>query len=95
MRKIEREMLEAIRTGQDWHKDNTSVIDEGNGGGRVFLHGHLIATFADCGGQVFPDLDTLREWPTATTKSRLRALGVDLHQDKGVLFIDADVVAHI
>ena len=75
MRKIEREMLEAIHEGcKDWHKGNTRVHAV-VGGMEVQLHGHRIAT-VDNDGIVWPDPDTWNRWPTNTTGSRLAALGV-------------------
>jgi hypothetical protein len=68
MRKIEREMIEAIKTKKPYNNDNTEVsIREGIL--RVYLHGHLIAQIeeselflTDCG------------YKTKTTKSRLNCL---------------------
>jgi len=71
MRKIEREMIQAIIDGRDWKKANTEVEahPSGNNEMRVFLHGNNIASYKDgtlyinhCG------------WKTRTTKSRLNAL---------------------
>jgi hypothetical protein len=63
MRKIELEMLGALQSGQPWQNGNTST----NG------YGNCIAYTKD--GVLVPDLETLRRWPTNTTRSRLRALG--------------------
>jgi len=55
--------------------------------GYVFLHGHRIATvYRD--GTVVPDLLTLSEWPTTTTKSRLRALGVNVYTKNFTTYVD-------
>ena len=71
MRKIEREMIQAIIDGRNWKKANTEVEahPSGNNEMRVFLHGNNIASYKDgtlyinhCG------------WKTRTTKSRLNAL---------------------
>jgi len=71
MRKIEREMIQAIIDGRNWKKANTEVEahPSGNNEMRVFLHGNNIASYKDgtlyinhCG------------WKTNTTKSRLNAL---------------------
>lgn len=43
----------------------------------AYLHGNPIAYVAH-GGRVRVDIGTYRDWRTATTRSRLRALGVDL-----------------
>ena len=87
MRQIERDMLDAIRGGFDWHKDNTEVVFSDYVGNphldaTVYLHGHSIA-------EVLPDgsfeinTDTLAGWPTRTTVSRLRALGFDVRIKNG------------
>lgn len=71
MRKIEQAMCEAVRSRRNWQSCNTRV-ENFNGEITVYLHGNAIYRIIDgvhywsfCG------------WPTMTTKSRLRALGVD------------------
>ena len=87
MRLIEKEMLAAIKHGRDWAKDNTRVeFAESTGGSDVFLHGHHIAT-VDWRGGVIIMTSTLRAWPTRTTMSRLRALGVDVCTRKGQVLL--------
>lgn len=84
MRKIEKEMLEAIHSRKDWHNDNTVVFFFGAGetgnphGSRseVYLHGNHIASFWHDSGDVEYNSHFFREWPTRTTVSRLRALGI-------------------
>ena len=70
MRKIEREMIQAIVDRKDWHKANTSV-DITPMYAEIRLHNHLIAKYnlsnmeliiSHCG------------WTTNTTKSRLNSL---------------------
>ena len=102
MRKIETEMLRAIIANKAWAKDNTRVepIDaDGMLASRVFLHGNHIADTLQIGHpnriKVFTNRDTLADWPTPTTKSRLRALGVNLTQSRGVISIDGEVVCHV
>lgn len=97
MRKIEKEMNRAIDGGFDWAKDNTQVITVGaltthrsylSG---VYLHGHHIANvYSNMAGdrRVTPNVNTLSAWPTRTTMSRLRALGVDVCTRKGVVHLD-------
>ena len=82
MRKIEKEMLNAISEQRYWHKDNTMVHSDG----MVYLHGNHIATVND--DSIDINLYTLRRWPTMTTRSRLRALGADLVSIKGVLHLN-------
>ena len=75
MRKIEREMVNALRERKDWAKDNTSVrwgTDyRGEAEAHVYLHGNLIARY-------WPDVSELVVdhcgWETVTTKSRLNAI---------------------
>ena len=50
---------------------------EGHLTATVNLHGNPIAYVAH-GGRVRVDIGTYRDWRTSTTRSRLRALGVDL-----------------
>lgn len=97
MRKIEQEMLQAIRDRRSWQSGNTAVFTAG-GIISVYLHGHRIATSAGTGTGYYGELilnadrDTLRQWPTATTKSRLRALGIDVQTKKGVTYLDGESV---
>lgn len=102
MRKIEKEMLRAIGANKAWAKDNTRVEPtdaDGMLASRVFLHGNHIADTLQITRhgvmQVFPNRDTLANWPTPTTKSRLRALGIDLTQKAGVISIGGEVVCHV
>ena len=90
MRKIEQQMVKAVNSGENWSLANTQVISDGEGLTWVYLHGNLIALSVD--GIIEPMLDTLSNWPTVTTKSRLRALGVNLTQTKGRIFIDGEFV---
>jgi hypothetical protein len=102
MRQIELDMLRAIGANKAWSKDNTRVEPtdaDGMLATRVFLHGNHIADTLqiDRHGrlQVFPNRDTLAQWPTPTTKSRLRALGVNVTQKAGAVAIDGEVVCHV
>ena len=88
MRKIEKEMLQAINWGNNWAKDNTQVVHI-NGIAQVYLHGHHIASVY---GDVEVNKDTLRKWPTVTTKSRLRALGVNVTTKNWVTYLDGEEV---
>ena len=70
MRKIEREMVEAIRSLRDWRKDNTEVsFDMNSGVSTVYLHDNPIAEV----GEDFVRVDHCG-WQTNTTKSRLNAI---------------------
>lgn len=86
MRKIEEEMVKAISQRRNWHSDNTRVANDGEVM-RVFLHGHHIAS-VDGFGHVKANADTLRNWPTNTTKSRLRALDVDVTTKDHVTYLN-------
>ena len=96
MRLIETEMLEAIKHGRDWSKDNTETVVES--GYRsyfvdVYLHGNHIAEVIcrmGCDDIVKVNRDTLRQYPTRTTMSRLRALGVDVCTRKGEVMLDGE-----
>ena len=71
MRKIEREMIQAIIDSKDFSKANTRVVNEQGYRSHVYLHGHKIAVY-------YPSSMTLHVnncgYETNTTKSRLNAL---------------------
>ena len=72
MRKLEREMNQAIRGQRNWAGSNTTVFTTDNGlESTVYLHGNHIATY-------FHDTRELQlfdgGWQSNTTKSRLNAL---------------------
>ena len=72
MRKIEREMIQAIIDQRSWSKANTRVeYDKDSGLSQVFLHGHNIAEYGhkDMGLNV-----NNCGYETNTTKSRLNSL---------------------
>lgn len=71
MRKIEQQMVAAVEAGRHWKLSNTEVTPAGD----VLLYGNLIA-FKGREGKLERCDATFRRWPTATTKSRLRALGL-------------------
>lgn len=86
MRKIERLMLGALSAKMDWKLGNTSVTKNGN----VFLHGNHIANVIFENGKLkaATNIDTLKRWPSNTTKSRLRALGVSVCKKNGKVYIN-------
>jgi hypothetical protein len=97
MRQIEKEMLRAIGERTNWRKDNTEVCVAKVNDRRImsiYLHGNHIADIR-VNGSVETNLDTLADWPTPTTKSRLRALGVNLTQKAGVISIDGEAVCNV
>jgi len=70
MRKIEKQMNDAIANNKDWQSANTSVhYNEENGVSVVRLHGNKIAEVGDNYLQIFDG-----GWQSVTTKSRLNAL---------------------
>lgn len=88
MRKIEKQMIQAIYDRKAWQSGNTTVspIDDVNSA--VFLHGNHIADVNSTNGFVMVVTHTLRAYPTVTTKSRLRALGANVSTRKGVTYLD-------
>ena len=88
MRKIEKVMLSAISERRNWKFDNTEVVKYSDGMG-VFLFGNHIATVG--GKDVEVNKDTVRAWPSNTTLSRLRVLGVSVRRVNGeIRFDDTD-----
>ena len=74
MRKIEQQMIEAIKSETDWKSGNTKVINFYNEDKEcvvtsVFLHDNLIAEVTDTDMKIFDG-----GWQSNTTKSRLNAL---------------------
>ena len=69
MRKIESQMIAAIKNNQDWKSANTEVVSQQNGVSLVYLHDNKIAEIGDDYLQIFDG-----GWQTTTTKSRLNAL---------------------
>lgn len=92
MRKIEKQMIDAINNCRTWHGANTSVstIDDVNCA--VFLHGNHIADVNSRTGFVMVNKYTLRKWPSVTTKSRLRALGANVTTKKGITYLNGIAV---
>ena len=70
MRKIEKQMIDAINNNQDWQSANTSVhFNEETGASIVRLHGNKIAEVGDDYLTLFDG-----DHQTKTTKSRLNAI---------------------
>ena len=91
MRKIEQQMVEALNNGENWAGGNTQVTQHA-AGCSVYLHGHLIADI-DNDGTAWANRPTLLDWPTRTTMSRLRALGVDVCTRRGDIYLDGEKLA--
>ena len=81
-------MKDAIHHHIRWSLDNTIVSPLDDITIAVYLHGHEIALINQRNGFVMTNMDTLRRYPTNTTKSRLRALGVDVSTRKGVTYLN-------
>jgi hypothetical protein len=96
MRKIEQQMIKAIMNGKNWANGNTMVAVVKDGmreDAYVYLHGNHIATVLDCLPlELEVNVNTLAEYPTNTTKSRLRALGADVCTRKGITYLDGVAV---
>jgi len=92
MRKIEKEMLQAIDERKTWHGFNTSVSSIDDVNCAVFLHGNHIADVNSRTGFVMVNRYTLAKWPTPTTKSRLRALGANVYTKNHVTYLDGEAV---
>jgi len=74
MRKIEQQMIKAIKSETDWKSGNTKVVNFFNDSDKcvvssVFLHGNKIAEITDHDMTIFDG-----GWQSNTTKSRLNAL---------------------
>ena len=79
MRKLENEMLAALRAGRAWQSGNTSVTaPNSTGRAAVYLHGNHIADWRN--GRAEPNLSTL-------------ALGVNIYQRKGCIYANGVAVA--
>jgi hypothetical protein len=89
VRKIEQQMVKAVKAKEGLYKDNTSVMHNPSlNTSNIYLHGNHIATYYHVNGRLKVNIDTLKRWPTNTTKSRLRALGANLVSKRGKLYLD-------
>lgn len=91
MRKIEQQMNAAIANRRSATIGNTSV-NVGITTAAVLLHGNLIAIVNMNTGEATVEIATLRRWDTPTTKSRLRALGVDVYTRKGQTYVNGAAI---
>jgi hypothetical protein len=99
MRKIEIEMMNAVVSKMNYKNGNTEVQHHERDA-MVYLHGNHIATVPTHGAWVeFSPKDikvnvrTLLAYPTKTTMSRLRALGVCVFQKNNKIYLDGEVIA--
>lgn len=94
MRKIEKQMIAAIKQYQPLFGRNTMVtIDHEGNRAQVYLHGNHIADYWYRTNVVDVNEYTLSRWPSVTTKSRLRALGVDVYTRNHITYLDGQPVA--
>jgi hypothetical protein len=96
MNKIEIKMYEAIDNKQDMEEGNTVVFysHEHRASG-VFLHDHNLGNFMHDTRKFVTNIDTLREYPTKTTLSRLRALGVEVERYNNSLWLDGECICNL
>lgn len=92
MRKIEQQMVQAVENSRVWAAGNTSVSRDADNPNMmvVSLHGNHIASIEIADGRILGrwiNLKTLADYPTATTLSRLRALGFRVCRAKGQVII--------
>ena len=85
-RKIETRIINALRDNAPFKSGRDEVRATATGVA-YYLHGHLVASKTH-GKPLEPYAPTFRAWPTATTASRLRALGFDATIIKGVPHLD-------
>ena len=85
-------MKNAIHHHVRWSLDNTIVSPLDENTVAVYLHGHEIALINQRTGFVMTNVDTLRRYPTNTTKSRLRALGVNVKTKNYVTYLDGKAI---
>lgn len=78
MRKIEKQMIEAIRNGTRMSAGNTFVSSSDNIRS-VLLHGKLIAVVYDDKIDV-----SLAGWATPTTRSRIHAICIAFTKSRGI-----------
>ena len=91
MRKIERQMQDAIRNRVEyWDGGNTTVETDKEGNQFVTLHGNLIAQISNFGDIKLSSCG----WQTVTTKSRLNAIldtflnGIGVYQKDFIWYIN-------
>ena len=93
MRLIEEQMLTAVHARSNFSKDNTLVrYVPGVNTTAIYLHGHHIATYVHYTETMMPINETFIDWPTRTTASRLRALGIKASLKQGQAAIDGVIL---
>lgn len=85
MRKIEEKMLKAFKEKRNWREGNTHVlVSPVTRHVGVFLHGNCIAR-TNINNEI---LYSFGGYASATTRSRLRALGCNVSVKKGIPYRD-------
>lgn len=101
MRKIEQQIWNLIKSKKSGTIDNSRVeyLPELNEQmhsrieyAKVYLHGHHIASYSYSHSRVDYNPVTLASWPTNTTKSRLRALGVNVYTKRGKTYVNDKLI---
>lgn len=93
MRKVEKQMVDAIKQRKPMFGRNTMVAIAGDGeSAQVYLHGNHIADYFYRTGVTEVNKYTLSRWPSTTTKSRLRALGANVYTRNHVTYLDGHAV---
>ena len=82
-------MCAAVKARKNWKVGNTQVVRLDDGSVLVFLHGNRIYEEYSDGYK----LASLAGWNTLTTRSRLRALGVDVCQRKGEPCLNGQIIS--
>ena len=90
MRKIQQAMLKAIANRTNWKCGNTEVKVKSGYAAHVYLHNNHIAEIYD--GKPYANKETLSRWPTPTTKSRLRALGINVYTKNFTTYLNNEEV---
>ena len=103
MRKIEAMIWAAIKAKKSMTLDNSRVeylpeLDTPMHSRieycKIYLHDHHIASYAYALDRVDYNPMTLAQWPTRTTKSRLRALGVNVYTKKGCTYVGNKLITN-
>lgn len=79
-RKIENQMIAAIRAGRTFKSGNTEVVQPADGATEVKLHGNIILRYVPAQGWEW----SLAGWNTPTTRSRINAAVRAFNWDIGV-----------
>jgi len=101
MRKIEKDTIAAVKNKRNFHMSNMRVeylceLDEPLHArmeqAKVYLFNKHIGTYLYRDNEFHVNRATLQAYPTATTKSRLRAFGVDVFTSKGKTYLNGGEV---